>query len=339
MSVDRSTGTRRSIDYSYTLAQFMNSVNGFNKNYVRSFINIMKDPSFDYSSIQIRNACHLSNRPVFARDNDVLKLAIQLLNHPAHVLVFEDVFEEEQFINALQKRFNKKTRDQLISFTFEAFDRYKFISTMEFAKKNNWSIDECDKLQKYIDCKKGALGQLIDYECEDMNEYTLVKKQYDWINLEYRVWPNEDLHRYTDVISDELCDYPSTEDYLLRYVKEKPFDEIFNYESFMSKALMIRNEYPELMDPNQLYDMDFKAMTDYRDDIFIHFDEPEDVIHEKCTYVDIIRAMKSLITHEMINLTKYAFLHVKYFSAESSDHLLTFDEFQHISSILEEEDW
>ena len=102
---------------------------------------------------------------------------------------------------------------------------------------------------------------------------------------------------------------------------------------------MIRNEYPELMDPNQLYDMDFKAMTDYRDDIFIHFDEPEDVIHEKCTYVDIIRAMKSLITHEMINLTKYAFLHVKYFSAESSDHLLTFDEFQHISSILEEEDW
>lgn len=353
VATNKDNGNRINIHYRYNITQLMNTIHrGFNRCMCRMFIDKLMDPKFTFDNVQIRNVCDNGYKCAYVRDNDVLKLALSFLDDPRHVLIFEDINEEAKFIDSLKQRFAKNANGYKLVLEYRLFDERKYDHAFKYAKDHKWSQEQLEKLMKYVDCQSDVLGRIIECKVTDINNGKHIMKTYESIEipgkkyvLNYDIKNNEDINKYVSLnakgeyVSENLSDYQTIEDYLLRYVELLPNDEIFDFDNFMDEAIKIKNKYPALKDPNEVYDMSWKESKEYLDRVFFDLYDNDDDNHEKTKYVRILRVLKSLMTDDYITATKYVDFHRNFFSAAAQEHKIGYDEFERICDDLDEIFW
>ena len=351
LSTSKDNGKRLSIEYSYNISQFVEAVLGYPEgDSCRIFIDLLLNEEFNFSDIQIQNVCKFDRRAIYARDNDILKLVLLFLNDPRHVLIMRDVDEEDELISKLKKRFTKGAANKLV-LTIQSFDSAKFDTALAYAKQKNWNDDEIEKLYKYVDTNESLLGYLEEHSYEMYDDYIRITKVYNdghtQRTLTYNIYSDEELHKYADAhindkgyyISDRLSDYQSVEDWCLRDVEEKDYDEIFDYEKFKSEALTIQNKYPALKSFDELYNADIDYLREYDNNLFMNFYESTDDNYAKREYVNIIRTLKSLQNHIFNECTKPVEFYNKFFVVAAKDGKIDYKTYLKVCDEIDELEW
>lgn len=346
LSTDRRTGERININYKYNIYELVNAIHrGFNRNVCRTFIDKIKDLDFSLEYLEVKDLTGNSKKPVFVRDADVLKLCFNLLDDPRHVLVFYNVYEEDEFIESLKDRFQKKINLYELILTYKCFNADKFDDVYEYATEHHWSEVDMSKLCKYIDCDHNAFGHMDDYSIEKGDGFTRITKTYGNRTISYNVYDDEDIRDYIyfdkqgNIISDCLNDYETIEDFIYRYVEDVPNSEIFDYDNFKKKALKIQEKFPDLMDFDELMSKDCKEIKEYQSHNFRNIGDTSQFNKEISTYIKIILTLKALMNNKTCSLTRMLSFHRKVFIVRSRKHKLTYKEFKQLSDELYELEW
>lgn len=346
LSTDRRTGERININYKYSIYEFVNAIHrGFNRNVCRDFIDKINDLDFSLEHLEVKDLNGNSKKPVFVRDADVLKLCFNLLDDPRHVLVFNNVYEEDTFIESLKDRFQKNVNLYTLVLTYKCFNVDKFDDVYKYAMEHNWSEVDISKLCKYIDCNHHAFGHMDDYSIKKEDGFTRITKTYGNRTISYNVYDDEDIKDYIyfdkqgNIISDRLNDYETIEDFIYRYVEDVPNSEIFDYDNFKKEALKIREKFPVLMDFDELMSKDCKEIKEYQRHNFLNVGDIDQFYEEMSTYINIILTLKSLMNNETCSLTRMLSFHRKVFIERSRNHKLTYKEFEQLSDDLFELEW
>ena len=346
LSTDRRTGERININYKYDIYEFVNAIHkGFNRNVCRTFIDRIKDPDFSLEGLEVKDLTGNSKKSVFVRDADVLKLCFNLLNDPRHVLVFYDVYEEDEFIESLKDRFQKKINLYELILTYKCFNADKFDDAYKYATEHHWSEVDMSKLCKYIDCDHNAFGHMDSYSIEKGDGFTRITKTYGNRTIYYNVYDDEDMKDYIyfdkqgNIISDCLDDYETIEDFMYRYVEDVPNSEIFDYDNFRKKALKLHDKHPNLISLDELISKDREEIKEYRDKLFTDFGESNHVNQDKINYVNIVLTLHDLMNNRSSSITRMLSFHRKVFVARSRKHKLTYKEFKQLSDELYELEW